>query len=187
MNPDNELLFGTRRVRTLLILMCVLLALWMAFAKLVVPPVIESAYRGESLPVLNSLIKGQATHLVDEYMRDWEQLAWRSTVASTAFGLLGVVLIMVTTSPTFFRKFVGEATQGTLGAIRALTCGILLLWTVTEDFPSIAWLPVEARKPVGVMGWLYALPLGFDKLVASEVGLHVFQLLTELLLFLGMI
>jgi len=56
-----------------------------------------------------------------------------------------------------------------------------------EDLPSIAWLPVEARQPLGVMGWLYALPFGFDRLVASETGLHVFQLLTELLLFLGMI
>ena len=37
------------------------------------------------------------------------------------------------------------------------------------------------------MAWMYALPFGFDKLVASEAGLHVFQLLTELLLFFGMI
>ena len=34
---------------------------------------------------------------------------------------------------------------------------------------------------------MYALPFGFDRLVASEAGLHVFQLLTEWLLFLGMI
>src|SRR5262245_16580109 len=187
MNPDNELLFGTRRVRTLLILMCVLLALWMAFANLVVPPVIESVYRGESLPVLNSLIKGQATHSVDEYLRDWEQFTWHSTVASTAFGLLGLVLIMVTTRPTFFRKFVGKSTPGTLGAMRAWICGICLLFTLLEDLPSIAWLSAEMREPQGVMEWLYALPLGVDRLVASGAGLQAFQLLTEFLLFLGMI
>ncbi len=185
--PEDDLFLSMRRARTLLIVLTVLLALWLAFAKLVVPVVIESAYRGESLPVLNSLIKGQATHSVDEYLRDWEQLAWRSTVDSTGFGLLGLVLIMVTTSPTFFRKFVGEATPGALGAMRAWTCGICLLFTLLEDLPSIAWLPAELREPQGVMGWLYALPLGVDSLVASAAGLHAFQLLTELLLFLGMI
>ena len=34
--------------RFLLVLMCVSAGLWIAFAKLVVPPIIESAYRGES-------------------------------------------------------------------------------------------------------------------------------------------
>jgi predicted DCC family thiol-disulfide oxidoreductase YuxK len=187
MSPGGDLIMGMRRNLFLLVLMCVLLGLWIAFAQLVVPAVIESAYRGESLPILNSLLGGRATHSVDEYLRSWEQLAWRIAVASTTFGLLGLVLFVVTNSQTFFRKFVGEATPGTLGAIRAWTCGILLLWTLLEDLPSIAWLPVEARRPLGVMGWLYALPLGFDRMVASETGLHVFQLLTELLLFLGMI
>jgi len=190
MNPDGDLIMGMRRNRFLLVTSCVLvglLGLWIVFAKLVVPSVIESAYRGESLPVLNSLMVGRATHSVDEYMREWEQLAWRIAVASTTFGLLGLVLFVVTSSQTFFRKFVGEATPGTLGVIRAWTCGILLLWTLVEDLPSIAWLPVEARQPLGVMRWVYALPVGFDRLVASEAGLHVFQLLTELLLFLGMI
>jgi len=187
MNPDGDLIMGMKRNLFFLVLLCVLLGLWIVFVKLFVPPVIESAYRGESLPVLNSFMEGRASHSVDEYLRDWEHLAWRITVASTAFGLLGLVLFVVINSPTFFRKFVGEATPGTLGAIRALTCGILLLWTVTEDLPSIAWLPVEARQPLGVMRWLYALPFGFDRLVASETGLHVFQLLTEFLLLLGMI
>ena len=75
MNPDGDLIMGMRRNHFLLILTCVLLGLqglWIAFANLVVPPVIESAYRGESLPVLNSLMAGHATHSVDEYLRDWD-------------------------------------------------------------------------------------------------------------------
>ena len=190
MNSDGDLIMGMRRNRFLLVLTCVLLGLqglWIAFANLVVPAVIESAYRGESLPVFNSLMGGHTTHSVDEYLRDWEQLAGRITVISTEFGLLGLVLFMVTSSPTFFSRFVGEATPGTLGALRAWICAILLLFTLTEDLPSIAWLPVETRQPGGVMAWMYALPFGFDKLVASEAGLHVFQLLTEWLLFFGMI
>ena len=187
MISKGDQLLSVKRGRACLVVIFLLLVLWFAFAYLAVPRLIESAYRGESLPVLNSLIKGQATHSVDEYLRDWEQLAWRSTVASTVFGLLGLVLIMATSSPTFFRKFVGEATPGALGAMRAWACGICLLFALLEDLPSIAWLSAELREPQGVMGWLYALPLGLDKLVASAAGLHAFQLLTEFLLFLGMI
>ena len=41
-------------VRLLLVLMLLSLGLWLVFAKLVVPPVIESAYRGESWSFLGS-------------------------------------------------------------------------------------------------------------------------------------
>ena len=190
MSPEGNRIMGMRRNRFFLVPICVLLGLlglWIVFAKLVVPPMIESAYRGESVPALNNLFVGRAAHSVDEYLRDWDRFAWRVVMAAAAFGLLGLVLFVVTNSRTFFQKFVGEATPGTLGAIRAWTCGILFFWTLTEDLPSIAWLPVESRHPLGVMGWLYALPIGLDRLVTSETGLHVFQLLTELLLFLGMI
>ena len=46
--------------RFLLVLMCVSAGLWIAFAKLVVPPIIESAYRGESLPALKRYNRGAA-------------------------------------------------------------------------------------------------------------------------------
>jgi predicted DCC family thiol-disulfide oxidoreductase YuxK len=190
MNPDGELIMGMSRNRVLLVLPCVvlgLLGLWIACAQLVVPTVIERAYRGESLPAFNSLMVGRTTHTVDEYLRDWEEFAGRMTAMFTGFGLPGLVLFMVATSSTFFSRFVGEATPGTLGAMRAWICGILLLFTLTEDLPSIALLPVDTRQPGGVMAWVYALPFGFDRLVASETGLHVFQLITEWLLFLGMI
>ncbi|MDE3041919.1 MAG: DUF393 domain-containing protein [Nitrospirota bacterium] len=187
MNPDGDLFMGIKRIRFLLVLLCALLGLWIVFAKLAMPPVIESIYRGESLPVLNSLMTARAAHPVEEYLRDWEQLAGQITVTAIEFGLLGLALFMVTSSPTFFRKFVGEATPGVLGAMRVWICGILLLFTLLEDLPSIAWLPAETRHPAGVMALLYALPFGFDRLVASETGLHALQLLTELLLFLGMV
>jgi predicted DCC family thiol-disulfide oxidoreductase YuxK len=190
MNLDSDLIMGMRRSRFLLVLTCVvlgLLGLWIACAQLVVPAVIERAYRGESLPVFNSLLVGRTTHSVDEYLRDWDQLAAHSTFIITVFGLPALVLFIVATSSTFFSRFVGEATPGTLGAMRAWICGILLLFTLTEDLPSIAWLPVETRHSGGVIAWMYALPFGFDKLVTSEAGLHVFQLLTEWLLFFGII
>ena len=103
MNPDGELIMGMSRNRVLLVLPCVvlgLLGLWIACAQLVVPAVIERAYRGESLPVFNSLMVGRTTHSVDEYLRDWEELAGRITIISIVFGLPGLVLFMVTTSST---------------------------------------------------------------------------------------
>ena len=67
------------------------------------------------------------------------------------------------------------------------TCSILLLTTLLEDLGSIAWLPVEVRHPMGMLGYLYTLPIGFERLVTSETSLRAFQLLTELLLVLGLV
>ena len=57
------------RFRLLLFLMVVSTAIWIAFAKLVVPPIIASAYRGESLPLLNSLIEGQHENPISYYLQ----------------------------------------------------------------------------------------------------------------------
>jgi predicted DCC family thiol-disulfide oxidoreductase YuxK len=176
----------------LLRLMCVSVGLWIVFAKLIVPPIIESAYRGESFSFFNSIIQGQKLHPVAFYLQLWDRIAMPVLVSGFVFWLLAIV----TSSPAFFRKFVGEATPGSLGAIRMLTCGILLLGTLVEDLPSIAQLPNEVRQPFqtilsgqngGVLRFFYILPIGFDKLVTSESSLRLFQWLTELLLFLGLI
>lgn len=187
MNHHSGLLMALGRIRSLLVLMGLLLGLWIAFATLVVPPVIESAYRGESLAFLNKIIEGQRLHPVDYYLRAWPTVAWQITVPFVGFGLLGLLLVMVTSSPTYFRRYVGEATPGSLGAIRMLTCAILLVSTLIEDLPSIALLPLEIRNPAGLMGVFYALPIGFERLVTSETGLRLFQWLTEAILFLGLI
>lgn len=51
------------------------------------PSIIESAYRGESLPVLNSIIAGQAKHPVDKYVADWNALANHVLLVFLVFGL----------------------------------------------------------------------------------------------------
>ena len=131
------------QIRLLLLLMCVSVGLWIVFAKLVVPPILESAYRGESFSFLNSIIHGQKVHPVAFYLQLWDGIATAVLVSCVGFWLLAIV----TSSPAFFRKFVGEATPGSLGAIRMLTCGIALLGTLVEDLPSIAQLPPEIRQP----------------------------------------
>ncbi len=137
MNQDNDWVMRMGRIRFLLLLICVSVALWIAFAKLVVPSIIESAYRGESLAVFNRMIRWQHINPVGVYLQIWDGVTVRIVLYLLAFWLG----LLVTTSSAFFRRFVGEATPGTLGAIRAWTCTILLLSTLWEDLSSIALLP----------------------------------------------
>jgi predicted DCC family thiol-disulfide oxidoreductase YuxK len=183
LNQGRDFVMRTGRVRLLLVLMGISLGLWIVFAKLIVPPVIESAYRGESWPSLNHIISGQAVHPVGYYLQVWDRLTMTCLVSSLGF----LLIVLVSSSPAFIRRIVGEATPGTLGAIRMWTCSILLLTTLWEDLGSIAWLPAEVRHPRGILGYLYTLPIGFEGLVTSEMSLRVFQLLTELLLFLALV
>ena len=171
------------RTRLLLALMIISLGLWIVFAKLVVPPVIESAYRGESWSVFNRMIRGQATHPVSDYLQDWDAVI--NPVLLRGLGIWLVLLVI--SSPAFYRRMVGAATPGSLGAIRALTCLVLLIATLIEDLPSVALLPAEMRRSLGMTNYLYSLPIGFERLVASEAGLRAFQWVTELILFLGLI
>ena len=101
------------RIHLLLVLMCVSAGLWIAFAKLVVPPLIESAYRSESLPFLNNMIKGQHENSLSYYLQKWDRL----TIDYLIIGLEIWLLILVINSSTFFRmfrSFAGEATAGSL-------------------------------------------------------------------------
>lgn len=157
----------------------VLLVLWLSFATLVVPALIESAYRGESLPALNAIIHGQSDNPIEYYLKKWNQM--------TLVGLAGLLILAISTSRTFVRKFVGEATPQSLGAIRLVTCATLLIATSLEDLGSVALLPPEMRTGMGSIGLLSALPLGFERLVVSAPALRALQYSTGLFLFLGMI
>ena len=80
------------RLPLLLILMVISLGLWIICAKLVVPPVIESAYRGESWSFLNRMIRGQATHPVSEYLQDWDALTIPVVLGGLGFWLVVLVI-----------------------------------------------------------------------------------------------
>jgi predicted DCC family thiol-disulfide oxidoreductase YuxK len=182
--PD-AFMFGLGRTQLFLTLCLVSLGLWIAFAKLAVPPLIESAYRGESYSFLNGIIVGQAEEPVEFYLQLWNRVTTTALVAGLAF----FVLSWLITSKTFFRKFVGEATPGTLGAIRMWTCAILLMITVWDDLGSLALLPPEYRMDMGLMKVFHSGPLGplFGSFLASETALRLFQRVTEIVLFLGVI
>jgi hypothetical protein len=114
------------RIPLLLILCCMTALLWLACAKLAVPPLIESVYRGESLPVLNPLIQGQSQYPVSHYLQVWDKITM-----DVIIGLLGFwLVVMVKTSPSYFRQFVGEATPGILGAMLLLLLNVLFVYPV---------------------------------------------------------
>ena len=79
------------RIPLVLTLMVVSLGLWIVCAKLIVPPVIENAYRGESWSFLNRVIRGQATHPVSAYLQDWDVI---TVVAGVGFWLVVLVSTM---------------------------------------------------------------------------------------------
>ena len=180
----GEFLGATINRSYLLLALCFITAtLWLVFAKFVVPPIIESVYRGESFSLLNNSIKGQAQFPVEHYLQKWDGISMQVLWSGLAFWILA----FLTTSEIFFRKVVGEATPGTLGAIRMWTCAILLVSTLWEDLGSFALLPLELRQPMGLMKIFDELPIGYERFLTSEASLRVFQWLTELLLFLGVI
>src|SRR5262249_33858440 len=172
-----------RRVLWLLIACGISMALWMVFAKLVAPSLIVTIYRGESFSILNSAIKGQAAFPLEHYLQKWNY----RTMVVLWFGIGFWLLAIFMTSPFFFQRFVGEATPGTLGAIRVWVCLILLVSTLWEDLPSFALLPLEMREDMGLMKIFNALPIGYQIFLTSGVQLRLFQWLTILLLFLAMI
>ncbi|MCP2728969.1 hypothetical protein [Limnofasciculus baicalensis] len=103
------------------------------------------------------------------------------------FFLLFGSIAWVTTSPAFFRRYVGEATPESLGAIRIITCAIQVLMTLwLEDLPSSALLPIEIRHSMGAMSYFYNIP-GFESFARSQSELQIFEWITALILFLGMI
>ena len=120
LNHCRNVVMRVGRVRLLLILMLLSLGLWIVFAKLVVPPVIESAYRGESWSFLNRMISGQAVHPVRFYLQMWDRLSTVCLVSSLGF----LLLMLVLSSLAGIRKIVDDATPGSLGAIRMWTCSI---------------------------------------------------------------
>lgn len=121
-------------------------------------------------------------------------IAWERLFAPEARVLDGVLWILgfgciawVTNSPSFFKRFVGEATPETLGAIRIVACASLIITALwVEDMPRSVLFPTAMRSSFGIMKYFYALP-GFEVFVRSEAWLQGFEWLTVAVLFLGLI
>ncbi len=157
--------------------------LWAAFAKLIVSPIIQGAYDSSHASLLKSLILGLGQHPDEYYLKMVDKLAGAGLLGSLGFCLVALVL----SSPAFFRRFVDEATPGSLGAIRVLTCAVLLANTLWENVASTTLLPIEMRQPKGLMKLFYILPINFESFVQSSIALEIFKWSTAIILLLGMI
>jgi uncharacterized membrane protein YphA (DoxX/SURF4 family) len=79
--------FVSRNIFQRILAIICLVFLWILFFRLIIPSLIESAYRGESLPILNSFLSGQAKHPVAHYLSFWDRIAWRVLIALILVGL----------------------------------------------------------------------------------------------------
>ena len=136
--------------------------------QVVVPPIIDTRLPRRQLSLLNSLIAGQDEFPVDFYLGPWNRIAMQVAVTQPAV----LDACIVTMTKAFFRDVVGEATPGTLGAIRMWTCAILLMTTLvgrSGQHRPCCRPNIVAR--MGFMQVLHALPIGFDRFLTSETSL----------------
>jgi hypothetical protein len=112
------------RVSLLLALATVSLSLiWLVASKYVGPPLVEKIYHGDSLPILNRMISGQASHPLAEYLAALGGLRWRVFSDLYLFGLL-VVLVF---RPEFQQSLWRPAAPNQEGLIAASYVNYLYL------------------------------------------------------------
>jgi hypothetical protein len=173
---------GELRARALRHLAAIAL-LWLVLGEWLAPALIAWLHGADAAgwwpPLARALGRAQARHSLADYTNAWREDGRWAVLALAA--LQGFAL--ATRSPRFAERFVPPATPGALGAIRALVASVLLASALWEHLPSSALLPRALVHGVGpVLGLLYALPIGFARLVASPFALGVFQLATIALL-----
>jgi len=98
--------------------------LWSIFSRFVVPAIIESAYRAESLPFLNDIISGQAIHPVEHYLAGWEIISWRILGMLVAVSL--IPLPLMATGPAV-QRYLGARDENVLTLMPAVTNTVLAL------------------------------------------------------------
>ena len=156
---------------------------WLVLGEWLAPALIAWLYGAEpssfAEPLARALARAQARHSLAYY-----QGSWREDGRWAVLALLGYqALARATRAPGFAARFVPPARPGTLGAMRALVASVLLASTLWEHLPSSALLPrgmIHGEGPV--LALLYALPIGFERFVASPFALGLFQSATALLL-----
>ncbi len=108
-----------------LVIACALALLWAFMVLWAVPALIRGAYAGESLPIFNRLIEGQAHTPVESYLGLWRRVAWNATWALVAIGALASIV------PHLVRGM-REVNRNDAHGARALQAGdviVLAVWT----------------------------------------------------------
>lgn len=152
----------------------------------VVPRMIESAYRGEGFPPLAAMIarvQRSRDLPLEKYQSVWAELR-RVGLATLLGGWLVVAALRGGLHRWFTRAFVVPCTPGTLGAIRCLAFGLLLSSAVLERLPSVADLPPRMRVAPGFIRLFEAVP-GFAALHQDRAALAALQAATVASLLLA--
>ena len=162
-----------------------IICLWAILASTLIPHLITEAYQGKSLfRFLNNYFANHSQSL-ETILSRWHENTNGGLAVFFFSGLIALVII----HPSFYRIYVKEATPDSLGIIRIIVCGVLLIQSLSFNLVklNIPIFPKEVRTPMGMMRIIYALPLGFEKVVESQSLLQIFCLITAIILFLGMI
>ncbi len=167
--------------RSSLIIPGIVLGVWLLAGLVLVPVLLESAFRGSGILILSAALAAHPNLTLSFLLEEWHGIV----LAGTAAILFLAVLAHVLRRPEFARRFVGKAAPADIGAIRTLVCAVLLISVLWEDLASTAALPREMIRPMGVIQLLNVLP-GFDRFIASEFALTLFEWATAAVLFLGM-
>ena len=166
-----------RRLAMRAVVSLAMLAGWLAFSHALLWFLGEWEENAES---------GRVGKIFRFYLRHWEK--WTGLGAFWCMAFWGVMpLWRAMQTPRFSDGVVGVATPGTLGAIRAWTCGILLVLTLREDLASSTLLPRAMFHDMGFMALLHLLPVGFDGFLTNAAALRLFQALTTALLAFGVV
>ncbi|MEO8277730.1 MAG: hypothetical protein ABI639_16065 [Thermoanaerobaculia bacterium] len=159
-----------------------LLAIWLVVGEILIPALISWLYRadlaGGPMALVHAVESARMHHTLAEALASWRNNARWIVVAVVGYQLIAAA----SRSPRFAERFVPPATPGMLGAIRAWVATVLLISALWENLASTALLPRGMVNIEGIFRLLYALPIGFAKLVASANALGVFQTFTVLLL-----
>lgn len=169
--------------RTYIVILLSSIAVWLGFGLGVVPGLLEDAHSGHGVAFLNDVLAPHRAIPSEYILAQWVDIVYFGAIAGVVLAAFAVVL----SRPAFARRLVGEATPGDIGAIRVLVCAVLLISTLWEDVASTAALPREQIRPMGFIGLLYLLPIGFDRFAASPVALELFDRITSVLLIFGMV
>ena len=148
--------------------------LWIAFAWGVMPGLIRGAYDGHGPAVLQRAMGSKADWPVEHYLAKWSGAA----ASLLALWILAVAMPLLTTSRTFARNYIGLATPGTLGAIRAWVGVILIYMTMHSGIAAAPSLVAGGQKhvPMGLMDVFYSL--GFDQVIRSPAAVTAWHYAT---------
>jgi arylsulfatase A-like enzyme len=147
-----------------------LLAVWLGAARWVVPRVIESAYRGESLDVLNAIIQGRNEHGVERYLDAWSAMA-RVGAVSLVLGAALVYVLVRFHAPIWARIRSGLWGEPGLGLMEALAVGAgaglllgfaeavprMIRWSITADPRDAPPLEILWTAPIAGAIALFAV------------------------------